>query len=447
MALHRSAVPAICLGAEDTQRPAAMNRSWIAKHSRSVTVAAIALSTLLAIAISVRSGPVLHYYDEHDYVRLAENLIEHRMYSLDGVHPTALRAPGYSFLLCAPLAIGCSNLGLRLFDVAWLVLAELILVSLARRLFSSQVAAIAVALVLFYPVLIYTSTLLVPQTVGTAMLLLSLWLLVGIPEPAKWRMAVAGLTLGVLILTIPAFLFIAMALFAWLFWKSKSFRRRSPLFLLSMTLVLGWWTARNFAVYHSVFFVASNGGQNLLLGNSENSTMNSGVYTDISRYTDATLGMSQIARDKYYKDAAKEWIEQHPAAAVRLYFEKLVQYFSFTERLATTNFATQAEQPFWRTIIMLLTYEPLLLVFLARIALCRKWQLSDAEKLFILLYFTCAFTSAIFVPRIRYRLPMDWLLLLVDANTIFILLQKLTPMRHQAGRTGLDEVSYNLAAK
>lgn len=279
------------------------------------------------------------------------------------------------------------------------------------------------------------------------MLLLSLWLLVGIPQPATWRIVLSGLAFSVLILTIPTFLLIAMALFAWLFWKSRSFRRRSPLFLLSMTLVLGWWTARNFAVYHSVFFVASNGGENLLLGNSENSTMNSGVYTDISRYTDATLGMSQIQRDNYYKDAAKQWIEQHPAAAVRLYFEKLAQYFSFTERLATTKFATQAEEPFWRTIIMLLTYEPLLFIFLARIALCRKWRLSDAEKLFILLYFTSAFTSALFVPRIRYRLPMDWLLLLVDANMIFMLLQKFKPVRHEAGRTGLNKGSYNVTAK
>jgi 4-amino-4-deoxy-L-arabinose transferase-like glycosyltransferase len=429
---RQSSAPAICVRAAGSCGLATVAGLGIARNSKSITIAAIAFSALLGIALSVRSGSVLHYYDERDYVRLAENLAVHHIYSFDGVHPTSLRAPGYSFLLSLPIGLGWGNLGLRLFNVALFIVSEWILVSLARRLFSSQAAAIAIALVLFYPVLIYTSTLLVPQTMGTAILLFSLWLLVGIREPAKWRIALSGLGFAILILTIPTFLFIAMALFAWLFWNDRRFRRRSPLFLFSLVLVLGWWTARNFAVYHSVFFIASNGGQNLLFGNSENSTMNSGEYTDISRYTAATLGMSQIEGDRYYKEVAKKWVEQHPSAAIRLYFEKLVQYFSFTERLATTKFATQAEQPFWRTIIMLLTYEPLLLVFLARIALSRKWPLSDAEKLFVVLYFTSAFTSAIFVPRIRYRLPMDWLLLLVDANMIFLWLQNFWPMRHEA---------------
>lgn len=396
---------------------------WITRNHRALTIAAVIISAFAGVALSIHSGSVLHFYDEHDYVELATSLAVHHIYSFDGIHATALRAPGYSFLLALPVFFHCGNLALRLFNVAAFVLSELILLSLARRLFSNPVAAIAVVLALCYPVLVFTSTLLVPQTAGTAMLLLALWLIVGIPEPSAWRVALAGFVFGALIFTIPTFLFIAAVLFAWLVLKNRAFRLRAPLFLLALALVPGWWTARNLAVYHSFFFIASNGGENLLLGNSENSTMDSGVYTDISRYTAATQGMAQIERDRYFKEAAKRWIEQHPADAARLYLEKFVQYFSFTERLATTKFAMQAETPLWRSLIMLLTYEPLLLIFLARIVLSRRWPLSDAEKLFIALYFTSAFTSAIFVPRIRYRLPMDWLLLLVDANTIYLWLR------------------------
>lgn len=392
--------------------------NWIAQNSKRIVIAALIVFAVTGIALSIHSGSVLRYPDEREWTRLGMNLAAHHSFSFDGIHPTASRPPGYPLFLALPLLIGVGNLGLRLIHVALFLISAVLLSLLARRLYSNFVAAISVLLVICYPILLYVSTLLLPQTLGTTLLLLGFWLLVGIPEPSQWRIALSGFAFSLLILTIPTFLFVTAGFFAWLLWKCRGYRRRSLLFILPIFLVLGSWSVRNYMSFHAVFFVATNGGENLLLGNSENSTMISGSYTDISRYTAAATNMSEVDADRYYRIAAKHWIESHPAAAARLYLEKFVQFFSYKERTVTEDFATQAEQPTWRNLIMLLTYGPLLLLFLSRIVLSRRWPLSDVEILLIGMYFLSASTSAIFVPRIRYRLPMDWLLLLLAAGMI-----------------------------
>jgi hypothetical protein len=219
----------------------------------------------------------------------------------------------------------------------------------------------------------------------------------------------------------------------WLLWRRPGFRRTVIFFVATLFLVVGAWTARNYNVFHAVFFVATNGGSNLLKGNSENSTVDSDTLTDVKKYVDATHGMSETQSDKFYKTAALTWMKEHPGVASRLYAAKVMQYFWFTERTATENYATRFEQPIWRTLIMLFTYEPLLLLLLARFAIARKYPLSELEILFAGLYFINAPFAAIFYSRIRYRLPMDWILLLLDAGMVQIVLSRLFSRKEASG--------------
>jgi hypothetical protein len=82
---------------------------------------------------------------------------------------------------------------------------------------------------------------------------------------------------------------------------------------------------------------------------------------------------------------------------------------------------------------MLFTYEPLLLLLLARFAIARKYPLSELEILFAGLYFINAPFAAIFYSRIRYRLPMDWILLLLDAGMVQIVLSRLFSRKEASG--------------
>ena len=50
-------------------------------------------------AYSLLLGNTLRFPDEQDYYLLAQNLIAHHSFTLDGVRPTAFRTPGYPLLL------------------------------------------------------------------------------------------------------------------------------------------------------------------------------------------------------------------------------------------------------------------------------------------------------------------------------------------------------------
>jgi hypothetical protein len=69
---------------------------------------------------------------------------------------------------------------------------------------------------------------------------------------------------------------------------------------------------------------------------------------------------------------------------------------------------------------MFLTYYPLLLCLIFRLFCIHKQPLSRIEVLFVLLYFGSALFYSVFIPRIRYRLPFD-VLLIAHVGIIFSL--------------------------
>jgi hypothetical protein len=64
---------------------------------------------------------------------------------------------------------------------------------------------------------------------------------------------------------------------------------------------------------------------------------------------------------------------------------------------------------------MLCTYGPLLGILIVRLCLVRRFPLSDFEVLLLALYLGAGMAYALYLTRIRYRLPFDWLLIALDA--------------------------------
>jgi 4-amino-4-deoxy-L-arabinose transferase-like glycosyltransferase len=393
---------------------------WLAKHSWKIALVVMALSASIEITVALHAGPKLWYQDERDYVALSKNLVHLHSFTVDGVEPTASRPPGYIWFLAVPQLFGASNTALRIFNASALVVSQLFLFLLARRISSDAAAAIAIMLSLAYPVLFYTATVLFPQTVGAALLLCGLWLLLD-KEPLTFRKATAaGTVWAALILTIPTFLILTAAFSLWLLWWRPDFRRVALVFALPVVVFVAAWSARNYAVFHTPVFIATNSGVNLLLGNSEHVTADTGSFADISKYTTVGHQMSEPEQNKYYSDAAKQWVKQNPKRAARLYAAKVRHYFSFSDRTEANDRSSALSDgnQSWREIIMIATYGPLLVLFLARIAFSLRSSISQEEVLLVGLYFINALFSAVFFTRIRFRLPMDWLLLVIDAGMI-----------------------------
>lgn len=368
----------------------------------------LALTVIVAAALSFASGAEIRYVDEADYFGLAERLVAGQGYVTESLQPTANRPPGYPFVMVPFVAVPRGVLLLKLLNVLFLAASIWLLrVMVARE--TPAVAWMAGGAALAYPVWMYTASTLYPQTLCLLLLLALVCLLTRRPS-ALPPFAAAGLLLAALVLVAPSFLLIAPLLGLYVvFFGPFSLRRNlvaAALFAATTAAALSPWTIRNYQAFGAFVPVATNGGVNLLLGNSENARPNSGVDVDIDRYYQRLEGLDEVESSRALQGFALEWVREHPREAAGLYARKVLNYFNFRAELATAQ-----QNAGWKDLIMLVTYYPLLLLVLVRLCLARRAPLSRAEGLLLWLYVANAFLAAIFFTRIRFRLPFDGLLM------------------------------------
>lgn len=386
--------------------------SFIEQKNNAILVALISAVVLSGTFYSVSLGNNVRYADEHDYYNLGANIVTSHRYSLDGKHPTAYRPPGYPLILSLFILMGANIVHLRIMNFVALGLCIYLLHEILKKQSSPFAATVGAVLVACYPVLFYTAGTLYPQMIGSLLFLVIISLLTSNTKTYRIFL-LCGLLFGYLVLTIPIFVFI-LFVFAISFYLSKSLIRAKG---ISVTIAIAFlfvsvWCVRNYVVFNTFVFVSSNGGLNLLLGNSENTTPNAGVNVDISRYvTDAAQqNLDEVVRDRYYRSKAVEFVLSHKMQTVKLYFQKFLNYFNYRNELATKAEAASAKD-----FLMLVTYGPLLLLFLTRVLLMRLFKPSLFEALLTILYFSSGLLYAMFFTRIRFRLPFDFLLITVVA--------------------------------
>jgi hypothetical protein len=165
--------------------------------------------------------------------------------------------------------------------------------------------------------------------------------------------------------------------------------------------------------------VSTNDGVNLLLGNSPHATAGSSRNTDISSYEAIAVQrkFGEVTLDRYYTQQALLWAKDNPGRAATLYAEKVANNFSFTDDLVTSGQHSSAQD-----LISGLTYYPILLLALARIALFRRFPLHPTEKLLIGVIAVNVLLLAVFFTRLRFRVPLDGLTIVLAASTVTHLL-------------------------
>jgi len=357
----------------------------------------------------------LRFPDEQDYHNLAVNLVKQHAYLNERLETTAARPPGYPFALAATYSVWNRPLAAKLINALACALTAIVLSRLAAAIDPNNYVTrwLVLALTLCYPLFLYVSSTLYPQILGTLMLAGCLLLLVGCSD--SWKGAIgAGLLFGLLVLTIPSFLLWLPFFPVYLIIADRAAAmpmfRRAVIFSVCAVLVIAPWTVRNFMQFRSLIPISTNSGINLLLGNSPNTTPNSGVNVDLSDYLLQAEKMNEVEQDKFFKQCAVSYIKQNPSAAVRLYLLKVANYFNYQNRLNTKSETSRV-----RDMILFLTYYPLLLAALIRLLLYRRFRLGLIEIFFYCLYFGNAFLSAIFFTRVRFRIPFDALLIVLVA--------------------------------
>jgi 4-amino-4-deoxy-L-arabinose transferase-like glycosyltransferase len=401
---------------------------WLTTHARTIALVAVGLSLVISGGYALVLGGELRFYDEQVYVGMVHSMAGGHGVSLDGVQPTAYRPPGYLFLLLPVyLVTGGSVLAMRLVGVLALTGSVWFVYLLGRRAHSPATGALAALVVACYPLLVFTATTLYPQVPALFLLLLLIELAFralpgdGLANRRRLGAAVlAGLVGGLLTLTVPTFGVTAIGLVAYLAWRQRSAAgriawRTVAVLIVATALLPVLWCARNAVQLHAFVPVSTNDGVNLLLGNSPNATPDSGTNADISAYARAAAArhLGEVDQDHFFTSQATDWIKHNPGQALALYGGKVANNFSYSDNLATTGQRGGAQD-----LVSALSYYPILLLALLRIALLRRWRPRPSEKLVIGVIVVNVLLLAVFFTRLRFRVPLDALTIVLAASAV-----------------------------
>lgn len=394
------------------------------------------LLVAVGVALAVRDGSRMKSLDEGAFLDLSGNLAFHGTFAhtnrpdIEGFDPalpvgalrvTAYRAPGYVFFQVPFRWMGGEHALLRVANAVLLALTLWLLHGLVVRRAGRLAGAIAVILVLLYPVLLYTAGTLYPQTLSAFLLVGAARQLDALERSASLRRFVLlGLTLGALALTVPIHLLLLPLVAAWMVVARRGTWRQVGLTLVTVACLVGLWVLRNCLVLGAVVGIATSSGFNLLAGN--------GPYVRHDQATaelrwprgvrEQVAGRGEVERDRILTRAALRWIGENPGEAAALYGRKLLYWFAPRNQLVSDRLVPggSGAGPGWlRDAAMLLGYGLLTSILAVRLALARRDRLSSLEVLLLALYLGGGVAYAVYFTRIRFRLPFDWLLIAVDA--------------------------------
>jgi hypothetical protein len=310
-----------------------------ATSPRSWQVAGFALLFLYVAAGIVYSfaiPAVNRFPDEYEYHDLSSHLIHGPGFSLDGVHLTSMRPPGYPFFLAGIEALGGGIVAVRIVQFFLIAATILMVCQFCARSQRFGLLPIVTGLVALYPVLFYIGGTSYPQTLAEFLFMAGI-LLITSREEGLVRKLGGGWIFGALILAVPIFLHTLGVVLA-VAWLLKMIHWKGALVvLMGAGLIITPWTIRNAVRFHHFVPIASNSGVNLLIGNSETSTpyggsgnVDLGIYERVAN----TPGYDEVTADRYYQQAAVNWMKHHPTRALVLYFEKVLNFFNVWNKYA-----------------------------------------------------------------------------------------------------------------
>jgi 4-amino-4-deoxy-L-arabinose transferase-like glycosyltransferase len=363
------------------------------------------------LALSVRGVFVLtqqdgfYFPDSLSYSRVADNLIIHGEFGA-----TFGRAPGYPvFLALTYKVFGHSILAVRLVESFMGAILALILAVLGNRIGGKIVGGLAGFIWAVYPMAVFIAGLVYPTGLATMLLACGVGCILIAPDEELSAKASfwAGVFFGLSALTIPVSLLTIIISAAWIFyWARHSRLLLGSLFLCGAILALFPWTARNFAIHGKIVPVQANVYRHVpALERSKNRGERVDKITAMARHLD--LFAKHFARQfmgfwelyptniRMMEPAQqKKWHERDPRIVVRA--------------LGTMKGLTR--------LVSVMTAGPILFfAVLGSIGMALRRELWPQLTLLWAVILSYAFGYALFVGRIRYRIPVEPYLIILSA--------------------------------
>ncbi|HPN35305.1 MAG TPA: glycosyltransferase family 39 protein [bacterium] len=398
-----------------------------------------ALKTILMAALLIRLlfvcllNPDRYYFsDARHYDGAAKSLLNGQ-----GFGEKYHRAPLYPLVIAAVYSgFGCSFLSMRLFEAVLGVLLCWTIYRLAADLYGERTARWAALLAALFPHFILIAGILYPTHLYALLLTLSAYFLVqGDRRGKKWYLAASGALAGLAMLTVASFFFIAPFWMLWLLWtKGKPRWAALLVFAGVMALVIAPWTVRNYIHYGRVTLsqpLPHTALPNLQDRAAQEQEVASGFQSTVRHYKDHPTGT--------HEDGLLNTLRHyllHPTATVQhmarelghfwaLYPDRLdiVQY-SYRAHLHAKDSRMEINGNFWKWVkwpsILIMTPIFLLALYGALLAYRLDRRIT---WLWLLTFFSLGVGYSMIYSEVRYRIPLEPLILIWSALGVTKLLQ------------------------
>jgi 4-amino-4-deoxy-L-arabinose transferase-like glycosyltransferase len=387
------------------------------KTARLAVLAAVGVGLLARVGMAVFMGLRLHWPDERAYLAHAFRIARGEWlgpHGLTFIPPGQYYTMGLYFHLTGP-----SLLAGRIFQVAVSTVSIWLLFRLVRRV-SMGTAVLAAWGLALYPLVVYASGTLYPQTLDIFYLLCLFNLLADhVERPSAVKLPLAGVAMGLAALTVPTVLLVSPVLAAWLWW-ARRFRWTALLEVAALALVCALtitpWIVRNFIVEGKFIPIATVGAHDFFFANNPNANPDRKNMEILEKVNTPEI-KAEILRtgdeDGVYTRHALEFIKAHPGRFALLYLRRLRHFYDFAPLIYTR---TSHNGPLPRALVAVTSAPVLLLALFGAWSLLRR---SRVAALWVLFPLAWSLAYAIFGVTIRYRLPVEPLIITAAAWTVW----------------------------
>jgi 4-amino-4-deoxy-L-arabinose transferase-like glycosyltransferase len=402
------------------------------KRSSIAIAAILLLGFLLRFAFVLTLDDRVYWEDEADYLSLAQHIVGGQGYTNTDGYPTAFRPVGYPMLLAAVGYLGLDSLlSIRLLQVIISTVTIYLLFLYGSFVFNRNAGLAAALLAAIYPYFIFLPGTVLATTWFAFLLVSATFAFVlGCQSNNIKLMLAGGALFGVAALTQPSAGVLVLAVILWHAINTRPIRI-GPMkilvpFLAALFLITAPWMYRNTRDLNYAG-LATNGGRNLWLGNNVQATPESGSGVEMPKDLEKRISATVIEaeKDQIYIAEVNRFIRNYPEQFLCLSLGKAMCFWSFTPSTTTAGYIEQTGLIRWLSIM---SFGPILYLAVLGFLVASKEQRKNALLWFL---FAAFFTAlhAIFIAKVRLRLPIDHFLIIGAGFALVHLLERIKSKR------------------
>jgi len=341
------------------------------------------------------------------------------------------RTPLYPFFIALVYAVFGAKPMAIVYVQALIGAMTCVLIYLAgKRIFNPLAGMISALLVVCYPYLIYYTGVVMAETLFAFLITLTVYMLLYAGDNEKLSLwAFSGISLGLTALCKPVILVFSLFICFWM-WFALADKKRAMVSILVLgiatTAVILPWTSRNYLKYNA-FILISTGGQDFWLSNNDvamsletspdldMSAPDKWVWFPKERHAEISK-MPKLEADRVFWKEGKEWIRDNPDKFAWLLPKRLLHFWRLWPKMASSRDKMLAKMT--SGIYFPLAFAGVILSFR------RYWK-----KTLLLILLFVSFTAAYlpFYCMVRYRVPLDPIVLIFTGYVLAEAVKKVFP--------------------